>query len=52
MYTPLSRRHLLAGAATLALGPRAFAQATLGAQGSGPCSGSGSSIWARKASMS
>ena len=35
MNTPLSRRHLLAGAATLALGPRAFAQATLGAQGEG-----------------
>ena len=35
MSTPLSRRHLLAGAATLALGPRAFAQATPGAQGEG-----------------
>ena len=35
MSTPLSRRHLLGAAATLALGPRAFAQAAPGARGDG-----------------
>ena len=35
MSTPLSRRHLLGAAATLALGPRAVAQAAPGARGDG-----------------
>ena len=35
MSTPLSRRHLLGAAATLALGPRAFAQSAPGTRGDG-----------------